>query len=162
MPPLDRTLRRGLENAVKAARRVAEQAATKALDSLAVGSHEPWSGQAPADRTLRVKLRARGRQLGDALDPKTGKQATTRLVHEVAYEHWHRMLFARFLAENDLLIEPDSGVAISLDTCRELAKERGTDVWMLASRFAQTMLPDRKSTRLNSSHSSVSRMPSSA
>lgn len=142
MPPLDRTLRRGLENAVKAARRVAEQAATKALESLAVGHHEPWPGQPTADRTLRVKLRARGRQLGDALDPKTGKQATTRLVHEVAYEHWHRMLFARFLAENDLLIEPDSGVAISLDTCRELAKERGTDVWMLASRFAQTMLPE--------------------
>lgn len=142
MPPLDRTLRRNLENAVKAARRVAEQAATKALDSLAVGSHEPWSGQPTADRTLRVKLRARGRQLGDALDAKTGKQATARLTHEVAYEHWHRMLFARFLAENDLLIEPDSGVAISLDTCRELAKERGTDVWILASRFAQTMLPE--------------------
>ena len=142
MPPLDRTLRRNLENAVKAARRVAEQAATKALDSLAVGSHEPWSGQPTADRALRVKLRARGRQLGDALDAKTGKQSTARLVHEVAYEHWHRMLFARFLAENELLIEPDSGVAISLDTCRELAKERGTDVWMLASRFAQTMLPE--------------------
>ena len=142
MPPLDRTLRRNLENAVKAARRVAERAAAKALDSLAVGSHEPWSGQPSADRALRVKLRARGRQLGDALDPKTGKQATARLVHEVAYEHWHRMLFARFLAENDLLIEPDSGVAISLDTCRELAKEQGTDVWMLASRFAQTMLPE--------------------
>jgi hypothetical protein len=142
MPPLDRTLRRGLENAVKAARRVAEQAATKALESLAVGHHEPWPGQPTTDRTLRVKLRARGRQLGDALDPKTGKQATARLVHEVAYEHWHRMLFARFLAENDLLIEPDSGVAISLETCRELAKERGADVWMLASRFAQTMLPE--------------------
>jgi hypothetical protein len=142
MPPLDRTLRRNLENAVKAARRVAERAATKALDSLAVGSHEPWSGQPTADRALRVKLRARGRQLGDSLDAKTGKQATTRLVHEVAYEHWHRMLFARFLAENELLIEPESGVAISLDTCRELAKERGTDVWILASRFAQTMLPE--------------------
>jgi len=142
MPPLDRTVRRNLENAVKAARRVAERAATKALDSLAVGSHEPWSGQPTVDRALRVKLRARGRQLGDALDTRTGKQATTRLVHEVAYEHWHRMLFARFLAENELLIEPESGVAISLDTCRELAKERDTDIWMLASRFAQTMLPE--------------------
>jgi hypothetical protein len=142
MPPLDRTLRRNLENAAKAARRVAERAATKALDSLAVGSHEPWSGQPTADRAMRVKLRARGRQLGDALDAKTGKQATARLVHEVAYEHWHRMLFARFLAENELLIEPDSGVAISLDTCRELAKEQGTDVWMLTSQFAQTMLPE--------------------
>jgi hypothetical protein len=26
------------------------------------------------------------------------------LVWEVAYEHWHRMLFARFLAENGLLL----------------------------------------------------------
>ncbi len=142
MPPLDRTLRRNLETAIKAARRVAERGATKALDSLAVGSHEPWSGQPAADRVLRVKLRARGRQLGDALDPKTAKQETGRLVHEAAYEHWHRMLFARFLAENGLLIEPESGVAIDLDTCRDLAKERGTDVWVLASRFAQAMLPE--------------------
>jgi hypothetical protein len=142
MPPLDRTLRRNLETAIKAARRVAERGAAKALDSLAVGSHEPWSGQPAADRVLRVKLRARGRQLGDALDPKTAKQETGRLVHEAAYEHWHRMLFARFLAENGLLIEPESGVAIDLDTCRDLAKERGTDVWVLASRFAQAMLPE--------------------
>jgi hypothetical protein len=142
MPPLDRTLRRNLETAIKAARRVAERGAAKALDSLAVGSHEPWSGQPAADRVLRVKLRARGRQLGDVLDPKTAKQETGRLVHEAAYEHWHRMLFARFLAENGLLIEPESGVAIDLDTCRDLAKERGTDVWVLASRFAQAMLPE--------------------
>jgi hypothetical protein len=56
MPPLDRTLRRNLENAVKAARRVAERAATKALDSLAVGNHEPWSGQPTADRALRETI----------------------------------------------------------------------------------------------------------
>ena len=36
MPPLDRTLRRNLETAIKAARRVAERGAAKALDSLAV------------------------------------------------------------------------------------------------------------------------------
>jgi len=59
----------------------------------------------------------------------------------MAYEHWHRMLLARFLAENQLLIEPTSGVAISLDECEELAAEEGTDLWGLAAQFAQEMLP---------------------
>jgi hypothetical protein len=59
----------------------------------------------------------------------------------MAYEHWHRMLFARFLAENQLLIEPTSGVSISLDECEELAAEEGTDLWGLAAQFAQAMLP---------------------
>jgi hypothetical protein len=62
-------------------------------------------------------------------------------VREMAYEHWHRMLFARFLAENQLLIEPSSGVSISLDECEELAAEEGTDLWGLAAQFAQEMLP---------------------
>ena len=51
------------------------------------------------------------------------------------------MLFARFLAENQLLIEPTSGVSISLDECEELAAEEGTDLWGLAAQFAQAMLP---------------------
>ena len=55
---------------------------------------------------------------------------------ECAYEHWHGMLFARFLAENQLLIEPQMGVAITLDECGELAKDEGVDQWMLAARFA--------------------------
>jgi hypothetical protein len=142
MQPLDRTVRRDLETAIKGARRVAERGAAKAIDALAVGNHEPWSGQPVADRTLRRKLRERGRQLGDVRDNKTEKQTTARLVHEVAYEHWHRMLFARFLAEIGLLIEPESKVAIGLADCRELAKEQRTDVWTLASRYAQTMLPE--------------------
>ncbi len=52
------------------------------------------------------------------------------------------MLFARFLAENNLLIEPESKMAISLDECKELAKEEKTDVWTLAGRYAQKMLPE--------------------
>ena len=51
------------------------------------------------------------------------------------------MLFARFLAENELLIEPESGVAVSLADCEELAREQGQDRWMLAGRFAELMLP---------------------
>jgi hypothetical protein len=52
------------------------------------------------------------------------KQRTTprtlqHLVWEVAYEHWHRMLFARFLAENGLLLwEP--GAPVSLEDCQNL------------------------------------------
>ncbi len=93
------------------------------------------------ERDLRRRLRAHGRQLGDRRDPKTGAQEIERLTHEVAYEHWHRMLFARFLAENQLLIEPDSGVPISLDECEELARERAEDRWTLAGSFAERMLP---------------------
>ena len=51
------------------------------------------------------------------------------------------MLFARFLAENSLLIEPDSGVAITRDECTGLARETGEDPHALAARFAQSALP---------------------
>ena len=51
------------------------------------------------------------------------------------------MLFARFLAENHLLIEPEMEVAITLNECEELAKEEGVDKWALAARFAHRMLP---------------------
>jgi len=63
------------------------------------------------------------------------------LVAECAYEHWHRMLFARFLAECGLLVEPASGVAVSIEECKELARERGFDWVSLAALFAQRMLP---------------------
>ena len=68
----------------------------------------------------------------------------TRLITwstNTAYEHWHGMLFAHFLAENHLLIEPEMGVAISLNECEELAKEEDVDKWALAARFAHYMLP---------------------
>ena len=71
----------------------------------------------------------------------TGSQGIDHLVHECGYEHWHGMLFARFLAENHLLIEPEMGVAITLEKCEELAKEEGSDKWALAARFAHRMLP---------------------
>src|SRR5207247_5772688 len=95
----------------------------------------------PEQRSLRNKLRARARQLGDTQDAK-GQLAIKHLAQECAYEHWHRMLFARFLAENNLLIEPDMGVAVSLEECKELAKDAKTNLWALAGRYAQTMLPE--------------------
>ena len=140
MASLDRNLRRDLENAVRKARRVADAGARQVLEQLAVNHHEPWGALTPEQRKLRNRLRAHGRQLGDQLDEK-GTQSIDRLAAECAYEHWHRLLFARFLAENNLLVEPGSGMALSLDECRELARERNVDWLALASDFAQRMLP---------------------
>jgi hypothetical protein len=143
MPSLASKLRKDLENAVKQARRAAETGAGKALDLLAVGHHEPWgSMKDPEKRRLRNRLRAHGVQLGDVRDDKRGTQSITRLTGEVAYEQWHRMLFARYLAENELLIEPESGQAMSMDECRELAREQGKDWIPVACAYAEAMLPE--------------------
>ena len=141
MARLSTDLRNKLEKTVISARNLSEKAAKAALEALAVHHHEPYGHMSPDQRKLRTQLRARARQLGDAQDVR-GSLAMGHLVHECAYEHWHRMLFARFLAENNLLIEPEMGVAISLDECKELAKEEKTDLWALAGRYAQKMLPE--------------------
>jgi hypothetical protein len=52
------------------------------------------------------------------------------------------MLFARFLAENRLLIEPVNRVPISTEDCIALAQERGEDPWTYAASLAQAMLPE--------------------
>ena len=137
--PVD--IRNQLARTVQAARRAGEAGARSALGVLAVGDARAHPSLSPDEQDLRRRLRAHGRQLGDRLDAETGVQQVERLAHEVAYEHWHRMLFARFLAENDLLIEPDSGVAVSLTDCEELAREQGQDCWTVAGRFAERMLP---------------------
>ena len=141
MASLERSLRKDLEKTVKSARRVAEAGARKAVAQLGVGEAQAPKHLTGPQPALRNKLRAHGRQLGDRRDPKTGTQETARLVQECAYEHWHRMLFARFLAETDLLIEPESGVAITLDEVQELAREQTTDWLELASDYAERMLP---------------------
>jgi hypothetical protein len=141
MPALASDLRKTLETTVVKARELAERGARDALTALAVGASEPFASMSEEERKPRNRLRARGRQLGDQRDAQKGTQTIERLVREMAYEHWHRMLFARFLAENQLLIEPSSGVSISLDECEELAAEEGTDLWGLAAQFAQAMLP---------------------
>jgi len=141
MPVLSSELRNRLDRVMAAAREVAEEGARSALHALAVHHHEPYGPMTPEQRSLRNRLRAHGRQLGDKRDPRRGTQEIDRLVQECAYQHWHRMLFARFLAENDLLIEPNSGVAITLTECEELARELGEDPWVMASRFAQQDRP---------------------
>ena len=150
MPTLSSDLRNKLERTCVAARDLAEQAARAALESVAVQHPEAYAHMTRAQKDLRNKLRARGRQLGDVQDAKDNL-TLHHLAQECGYEHWHRMLFARFLAENNLLIPPDLGTPITLDECKELAKAevsgqksevRGGDVWEYAGRCAQSMLPE--------------------
>ncbi len=137
---LTSTLRNKLEKVIIGARDVAEAGARASLEALAVGHYDYYPHMSTGERRLRNQLRARARQLGDRQDA-TGKLTIDHLAAECAYEHWHRMLFARFLAENNLLIEPQENMAISLEEAEELAKETGEDVWTFASRCAQPMRP---------------------
>ena len=139
--PLLPILRKQLERAIVSARDVAETGARVALTAFAVHDREPYQHMNLEQRALRKRLRAHGRQLGDRRHANTGSQGIDNLVHECAYEHWHSMLFARFLSENDLLIEPTTGVAVTLEECDELAQEEGLDRWTLAMRYAHRMLP---------------------
>jgi hypothetical protein len=147
--PLDRSLRKALETTVGKAREVAEQAATQALARLSVGDAKPADYLNDAQRNLRNRLRAHGRQLGD-LKQDNGQQGIRKLVTEVAYEHWHRMLFARFLEQNQLLMY-DEHTPLTLAECNELVQEpdiardeleaRCTTGWELAGVLASKMLP---------------------
>ncbi len=141
MKTLSTEFRSKLERTVVEARYVAEAGSRDALDTLAVRHSEPYDQMDAPQRSLRRRLRAHARQLGDPLDVRSGVQGIDRLSHECAYEHWHGMLFSRFLAENNLLIESETGIAVSLDECEELASEEGIDRWTLSARFAQQMLP---------------------
>ncbi len=147
MLPLDKSLRNKLEKTVKDARTIAEKAARAALEQLGVEQASPYAYLTESQRELRRQLRAHGRQLGDVRSAAAQEQEISRLVEEVAYEHWHRMLFARFLAENGLLMyfdgdEDQDGVAVTLAECDELATELGlADGWELAARMAAKMLP---------------------
>lgn len=132
--------RNTLESAVKNARKSSEQGAFNALHSLGVDNTEPFAHLTPEERTLRNRLRNKGRLLGDEL-PATGTQRISHLSYELAYETWHKMLFAKFLEANDLLMHPD-GVAVTLEDCEELAREENfVDKWDVAASYASRMLP---------------------
>ena len=63
-------------------------------------------------------------------------------MEECAFEQWHRLLFARFLAENGLLIHPALRAPVTLAECDELAVELAEpDGWGVAARFAAAILP---------------------
>ena len=139
---LPTALRRALEKAVKDARVIAEEGARDAIRRLCVADSKPPSYLNDDEKELRRHLRAHARILGDAFDKSDEMQETKRLVEAAAYAHWHRMLFARFLAERGLLRNPEFDVQVSLEDCRELAKLEGlTDPWTIAERYAASMLP---------------------
>ncbi|MCG2739618.1 MAG: BREX-1 system adenine-specific DNA-methyltransferase PglX, partial [Syntrophaceae bacterium] len=135
--------RRLLEKAVLDARDGAETAARKTLKSLGVDEPDAPAHLSPEQRELRRSLRAQGRQLGDTEDPhKKGRYLIDHLAEKIAYDQWHRLLFARFLLENNFLISPRHGVPVSFEDCRELAPELGrTDGWDVAAAFTASLLP---------------------
>ena len=143
--PLPKPLRTQLENSVKAARDVAEKAGKAALAQLAVSEAKAPDYLGAEQKALRRSLRAHGRALGD-VKHADDTQALQHLIWEVAYEHWHRMLFARFLAESGLLMwEP--GASVSLDDCRDMVDNHpdmamgAKSHWELAGKLAARMLP---------------------
>lgn len=143
--PLSKPLRSQLENTVKSAREMAEKGARAALAQLGVSEGRVPDYLDEPQRILRRRLRAHGRALGDK-KASDDTQALQHLVWEVAYEHWHRMLFARFLAENGLLMwEP--GAPVSLDDCRDMVDNHpdmamgAKSHWELAGKLAARMLP---------------------
>ena len=133
--------RRYLDGAVQRARTAAEQAAADALRALAVAEPSRPSYLNDVDNALRLALREKARQLGD----DTGRSGAdlTNLMREVAYEQWHRLLFARFLEVNGLLRHPEfRDTSLTLDDCADLADDLGEpDGWSVAARFAARILP---------------------
>ena len=139
--PLEKELRRKLETVISQAREAAEKACRNAVLHLGVDRPQAESYLSDEEKALRHKLRAHGLSLGDVRKP-SGEQEIESLVTECAYEQWHRMLFARFLAESKLLIHPELGISVSLDECEQLAKDEGfRSKWDVAGRFASAILP---------------------
>jgi len=141
--PLDKKLRKELEVTVIKAHDIAEQAVREELLRLTIGDKAPADYLTVEQRSLRKRLRAHSRQLGDRRKP-TGEQSIEHLVTEAAYEHWHRMLFARFLAENNLLMYEDGVTALAIQDCFDLAEEETCDSsngWQYAANYAAKMLP---------------------
>jgi hypothetical protein len=130
---LSSALRKQLETSVVAARRAAESASRAAIEGLGVFA-DRRPEHLDVDRTaLRNGLRAKWRQLGGDRE---------LLIAECAYEQWHRLLFARFLAENSLLLHPRFKAPVTLAVCEELAPDLGEpDAWSVAARFAAEILP---------------------
>ncbi len=137
---LEKTLRGVLERTVIKARDITEQAVREAIERLGIGEVSAPSYLTDAETKLRVQLRAHGRHLGDT-KRANGEQETDLLIGEAAYEHWHRMLFARFLEQNNLLMY-DASTQVTLEECSELATDEGfASGWAYAGHLASKMLP---------------------
>ena len=124
--------RKLLSDVVVRAREVVEAACSQRIAALGVGADKAPGALSEEERALRVGLRARARQLG----------SVDALVTEAGFEHWHRMLFARFLADSGLLVDDQFGQPLTIAEVAEYAAETGeTDKWEVAARFAARMLP---------------------
>ena len=144
MPSISKELRNQLARATLAARTASEDACRAALENLAVHEKEYRPHMSVDQRLLRNRLRARGRALGDERDAAKQTQEIKHLTEDAAYEQWHRLLFTRFLAENNLLHTDDEqgNVPVTLADCEELAPELGAkDGFDLACRFSSRTLP---------------------
>lgn len=139
---LNRDIRKSLEGVVRKARDAAEKGALTAMRQLGVADPKRPTWLSEDDAGLRKRLRAHAKALGDRLD--TGDPAhLPRLKREIAYAHWHRALFARFLLENGLLVDVDAGNApVRPDELREIAESEGRDAAEVAAEFAGPMLPE--------------------
>jgi hypothetical protein len=132
MGVLSSAQRKLLSDTVADARDVLDLACAQRIASLGVAQERVPDSLNEKDRILRRALRARARQLG----------SVEALAGEAAYEHWHRMLFARYLADNHLLVDDQTSQAVSIEEIAEYAAEIGeADVWEVAARFAAAMLP---------------------
>src|SRR4051812_21791659 len=114
MSVLSSGFRKQLENSVLAARRAAESASRAAVEGLGVFVDRRPEHLSADQSALRNGLRSKSRQLGND---------RPLLIGECAYEQWHRLLFARFLAENGLLLHPRYKAPVTLTECEELAAE---------------------------------------
>lgn len=147
MVTLSGSERSQLERAVLAAREAAEHGVRKRFSALDLLGISAPPGISESERQLRNALRDRARKLGRGrIDPMLATHEATRagepfLIEEIAYETWHRMVFARYLAENDLLIHPEFGVPLSITDITELAAEQQVDTWDLAAEYAGHRLP---------------------
>ena len=133
MAVLSSEVRRLLERTVVGARSSAEVGCRVELERLGVLADRPPDRLSESDRVARRHLRVRLRQLGGDFGV---------LVGEAAYEQWHRLLFARFLVENGLLMHPEYGARLTMDDCADLAESLGEpDGWAVAGRYASEILP---------------------
>ena len=96
--------RKLLSDVVVSARELVEAACSQRIAALGVGSDRAPGALSEEERAIRVGLRARARQLG----------SVDALVTEAGFEHWHRMLFARFLADNGLLVDDKFGQPLTI------------------------------------------------
>ena len=79
-------------------RNSSDEAAADAVARLVIAGPEAPPYFSEEQKALRRRLRAPARALGDRRHPD-GMMETARVAEAAAYEHWHRMLFGRFLID---------------------------------------------------------------